>query len=150
MFLPDKHLQRPSNTFSILAVVQSLGCVWLFVTPWTAAHQAILSFSISRSLLKLMSSELVMPSNHLISVLFSSCLQSSPASGSFPVSWLCIRWPKYCNMGRFCLFGSTGSSLLCGSFFSCTGQASHYGGFSCCRAQCLECVGFSGCSTWDQ
>ena len=47
-------------------VVQSLSCVRLFVTPWTAAHQASLSFTISRSLLKPMSIELVVPSNHLI------------------------------------------------------------------------------------
>ena len=55
-------------------------------TPWAAARLASLSFTNSRSLLKLMSIELVMPSNHLI--LFSSCLQSFPASGSFPMSWL--------------------------------------------------------------
>ena len=47
-------------------VVQSLSCVWLFVTPWTAAHQASLSSTVSWSLLKLMSAESVMPSNHLI------------------------------------------------------------------------------------
>ena len=41
-------------------------CVQFFRTPWTAAHQAALSFTISRSLLKLMSFEPVMPSNHLI------------------------------------------------------------------------------------
>ena len=46
------------------AVVQSLSHVQLFVTPWTAAHQASLSFTISQSLLKLMSIELVMPPNH--------------------------------------------------------------------------------------
>ena len=46
--------------------VQSLGRVWLFATPWTAAHQASLSFTIPQSLLKLMSFELMMPSNHLI------------------------------------------------------------------------------------
>ena len=45
--------------------VQSLSCVWLFVTPWTAACQASLSFTISRNLLKFMSIESVMPSNHL-------------------------------------------------------------------------------------
>ena len=45
---------------------QSLSRVWLFVTPWTAARQASLSITNSRSLLKLMSIELVMPSNHLI------------------------------------------------------------------------------------
>ena len=45
---------------------QLLSCVWLFVTLWTAAHQDSLSFTISRSLLKLRSIESVMPSNHLI------------------------------------------------------------------------------------
>ena len=49
-----------------LAVVQSLSHVQLFVTPWTAARQASLSFTISQSLLKLMTIELVMPSNHLV------------------------------------------------------------------------------------
>ena len=46
--------------------VQLLSCVWLFATPWTVAHQACLTISSSQSLLKLMSIELVMPSNHLI------------------------------------------------------------------------------------
>ena len=64
-----------------------LSCVRLFATPWTAVHQASLSFPISQSLLKLMSIELVMPFNHLILCHpFSSSLQSFPASGSFPVS----------------------------------------------------------------
>ena len=55
--------------------------------PWTAAHQASLSITNSRSLPKPMSIESVMPSNHLISVVpFSSCLQSFPASGSFQMS----------------------------------------------------------------
>ena len=47
-------------------VVQSLSCVRIFATSWTAAHQASLSFTISWSLLKLMPSESMMPSNHLI------------------------------------------------------------------------------------
>ena len=47
-------------------VVQSLSCVWLFATPWTAAPQASLSFTISRSLLRLTSIELVMPSKNFI------------------------------------------------------------------------------------
>ena len=47
-------------------VVQSLSCVWLFVTPWTAAHQASLSFTVSWNLLKFMSIEAMMLSNHLI------------------------------------------------------------------------------------
>ena len=56
-------------------------------TPWIAARQAPLSFTNFRSLLKLMSIESVMPSNHLILCRpFSSCLQSFPASGSFPMS----------------------------------------------------------------
>ena len=51
---------------STISSVQSLGCVRLFVTPWTAARQASLSINNSQSLLKLMSIESVMPSNHLI------------------------------------------------------------------------------------
>ena len=67
--------------------VQSLSRVWLFATPWTATHQATLSLTNSRSLLKLMSIELVMPSNHLIFCHpFSFHLQSFPSSGSFPLS----------------------------------------------------------------
>ena len=50
----------------IISSVQLLSCVQLFATPWTAAHQASLSIISSRSLLKLMSIESVMPSNHLI------------------------------------------------------------------------------------
>ena len=68
-----------------------------YATPWTVACQASLSFTISLSLLKLMSIELVMPSNHSTSIApFFSCPQSFPASGSFPMSKLFhIRWPKY-------------------------------------------------------
>ena len=63
--------------------------VWLFATPWTAACQASLSFTIFQSLLNFMFTESVMPSNHLSSVVpFSFCLQSFPASGSFLMSWL--------------------------------------------------------------
>ena len=68
--------------------VQSLNCVRFFLTPWTAAHQASLSFMISQSLFKPMSIQLVMPSNPLIlSRPLSSCPQSFPASESFPMSW---------------------------------------------------------------
>ena len=66
--------------------VQSLSRVWLFVTPWTAARQASLSITNSQSLLKLMSIELVMPIISSSVIPFSSCLQSFPASGSFPKS----------------------------------------------------------------
>ena len=59
------------------------------VTPWTVARQASLSFTVSWSLLKLMSTELMMPSNHLILLSTSPpCHQSFPALGSFPMSWL--------------------------------------------------------------
>ena len=72
---------------SLFSSVQSLTHVRLFATSWTAAFQASLSIANSQSLLKLMSIELIMPSNHLILCHpFSSCLQSFPASGSFPVS----------------------------------------------------------------
>ena len=68
---------------------QSLSCVWLFETPWTEERQALLSNTNSQSLLKLRSMELVMSSNHLILYHpFSSHLQSFPASGPFPMSWL--------------------------------------------------------------
>ena len=78
-------------------VVQSLTCVQLFATPWTAAHQASLSITSSQSLLKFMSIESVMPSNHLI---FCRPLLLPPSI--FPSirvfsneSALHIRWPKY-------------------------------------------------------
>ena len=74
----------------IVADVQSLSHVWLSETPWSVAHQASLSLIISPSLNKLMSIKLVMLSNYLSSLvtLYSFCLQSFPASGSFPMSQL--------------------------------------------------------------
>ena len=72
-----------------VAVVQSLSCFRLFGTPWTTALQASRAFMVSWSLLKLMFTESVMPSNQLILCCpFSSCLWSFPASGSFLMSWL--------------------------------------------------------------
>ena len=59
-------LTRTADGRSCFSSVQSLSCVWLFATPWTAACQASLSITNSLSLLKLMSIVLVMPSNHLI------------------------------------------------------------------------------------
>ena len=83
MFNIDK---CPSVQFSSL---QSLSCVQLFATPWTTASQASLSITSSLSLLKPMSIESVMPSNHLIFVIpFSSGHQSFPASGSFQMNQL--------------------------------------------------------------
>ena len=79
------------------AVVQSLSRVWLFATPWTAARQASLSFTISQSLLKLVSIELVMPSNHLVfSCPLLLLLSIFPRIRVFSnESALHIRWPKY-------------------------------------------------------
>ena len=72
-------------------VVQSLNWVRLFDTSWTAVHQASLSFTISHSLLKLISIESVMPSTILSSlVTFFSCLPSFPASGFFLMSRLFV------------------------------------------------------------
>ena len=74
-------------------VVQSLSRVWLFVTPWAVG------FPVLHNLLELAQthvhwvSDAVQPFCSVIP--FSSCLQSFPASGSFPMSWLCIKWPKY-------------------------------------------------------
>ena len=91
-----RQLLKP-RTVSVVAVVQSPSCVCLFGTPWTAAHQASLSFTISQNLLKLMSIELVMPCNHLIlchlllflpSIFYSIRVFSNE-------SVLHIRWPKY-------------------------------------------------------
>ena len=77
--------------------VQSLSHVQLFMTPWTAAHQASLSFINSSSLFKLTFIKLVIPSNHLILchclVLLSSIFPSIRVFSNESV--LCIRWPKY-------------------------------------------------------
>ena len=79
-----------------IVVIQSLSCVWLFVTPWTAAGQASLSFTISWSLLKLISIESVMPSNHLILCCsFLLLLSVFPSIRTFfNESAFCIRWPS--------------------------------------------------------
>ena len=67
----------------------SVSCVWFFVTPWTAACQTSLSFTISSSLLKFMSLNLwCHPTISSSVILFSSCPQSFPASEFFPMSWL--------------------------------------------------------------
>ena len=76
--------------------VQLLSYVCLSGTPWTAACQASLSFTISRSLLNLMSIELVMPSNHLILCRLLLLASIFPSIRVFSnESVLRIRWPKY-------------------------------------------------------
>ena len=92
----QEQLNLVRQNFNPNVVVQLLSCVRLFVTPWTAAHQASLS-TISQSLLTLMSIELVMPSNHLILchplLLLLSIFPSIRVFSNESV--LLIRWPKY-------------------------------------------------------
>ena len=84
---------------------QSLSCVQLFATPWTAACQALLSITNSQNLLKLMPIELVMPSNHLI--LCCPLLLPPLIFPSIRVfsneSFLHITWPKYSSFSLFWL-----------------------------------------------
>ena len=94
--LAKLQLESKSSKF-LISSVQSLSCVWLFVTPWTAACQASLSITNSQSLPKLMSIGSVMPSNHLM-----LCRPLLLLPSIFPSirvfsdeSALCIRWPKY-------------------------------------------------------
>ena len=104
------HLMQLTTSFRS---VQSLSCVRLFVTTWTAARQASLSITNSQSLLKFMSIELVMPSNHLI----LCCPLLLPTSifsqhqGLFPASVLCIRWPKYWSFSISISIGASASVL---------------------------------------
>ena len=96
---PKWTYKRPISTWkdARFSSVQLLNHIRLFVTPWTAAHQASLSITHSQSLLKLMSIELVMPSNHLI-----LCRPLLLLPSIFPnirvyyyESVLRIRWPKF-------------------------------------------------------
>ena len=87
-----------ANIFAQRYVFSSVAQLCLFfATPWTAAHQASLSITNSRSLLKLMSIELVMPSNHLTLcrplLLLPSIFPSIRVFSNESV--LCIRWPEY-------------------------------------------------------
>ena len=88
-----------SSYWFFVVALQLLNCVCLFLTPWTEARQASLSFTVSRSLLKLMSIELVMPSNHLILCRPLLLLPSiGPSIRIFSSeSALHIRRPKYWN-----------------------------------------------------
>ena len=98
--IPDPGIEPGSPALrveSLPSVVQSLSCAQLFATPWTAACQACPSLTNSWSLLKLISIESVMPSNHLI-----LCQPLPLLSSVFPSirvfsneSVLCIMWPKY-------------------------------------------------------
>ena len=89
-------LDRKSFKYFQLSSVQLLSHVWLFEISWIAARQASLFITNSKSSPKPMSIESVIPSSHLI--LFHPLLllpPIPPTSGSFPMSQLCMRWPKY-------------------------------------------------------
>ena len=98
IFSPAKNLDdcSPNQYLTQFSSVQPLSRVWLFVTSWIAARQASLSITNSRSLLKLMSIELVMPSSHLI---LYPLLLLTPISRRIRVfskeSTLRMRWPKH-------------------------------------------------------
>ena len=96
--LREKRICHPEIClFDIVTVVQSFSCVQLFAIPWTAAHQASLSFTISQNLLKLLSIESMMPSHHFILCCPLLLLPSiSPSIRVFfNVSALHIRCPKH-------------------------------------------------------
>ena len=94
---PVFETERPIVFRQDISSVQLLSLVRLFATPWTAASQAFLFITNSRSLPKLMSVELVMPSSHLIFccplLLLPSIFPSIKVFSN--ESALCIRWPKY-------------------------------------------------------
>ena len=92
------------NAPFVVVVVQLLIRVRLFVNPWTAARQASLSFAISQSLLKFISAESVMLSNHrILCYPVPSCPQSFPASRSFPICYtLGLLFPYFCSVTQSC------------------------------------------------
>ena len=90
-------MKMETELWKINVVVQLLTRVWHFATPWTAALQASLSFTVSWSLLKLMSVESVMPFCHLILCRSLFLLPSIFPSIRESKSALHIRWPKYWN-----------------------------------------------------
>ena len=98
-----------------LSSVQSLSHVWFFATLWTAVPQDSLSITNSRSLLKVMSIELVMPSNHII--LYHPLLLPPSIITSIRVfsneSVLCIRWPNYQSFSFSISPSNEYSGLIC-------------------------------------
>ena len=98
-YCPLEHAAGQHPLVSSYVVVKSLSCIRLFLTPWTAAHQASLFFSSSWSLFRFMSVEWVLPSNHLILccplLLLPSIFPSIMVFSNEPV--LHIKWPKYWN-----------------------------------------------------
>ena len=93
----SQHLFLLTTPLVLIVVFQLLSHVWLFVTPWTAARQTSLSFTISWSLLKFMAIESAMPSSHLILCCYLLLLPPIPPSIRVfsNESTLHMRWPKY-------------------------------------------------------
>ena len=106
-----------TNKLIFVVVVQSHSHVWLFATPWTGACQASLSFTVSQRMLKLMSIEWVMPSNHLIFCRSLFLLPSIFLSIRvfLSESALCIRWPE-CWSFSFSISPSKWELLLLSHF----------------------------------
>ena len=100
--------------FIAVVIVQSLGRVWLFVTSWTGACQASLSFTVSWSLLKFTSIESVMPSNHFIlccpHLLLPSIFHQIRIFSN--ESAVRIRWPKYWSFSLSISLSNEYSGLL--------------------------------------
>ena len=90
-----------SQVTHFIFLIQSLCCVQLFATPWTAARQASLSFTTSRSVLKLVSTESVMPSNHLVFCRPLLLLFTVPEAGKSK-----IKVPAWSHSGEGLLSGS--------------------------------------------
>ena len=97
----NRSLYGKVSQFISLVIVQSLSCVWLFVTPWTAARQASLSLTTSQSLPKFMSVASVMPSSYFILWCPLLLLPSIfPSIRDFSNELAApIRWPKYWSFG---------------------------------------------------
>ena len=114
--------------------VHLLSCIWLFVIPCTIPCQASLSITISWSLFKFMSIELVIPSNHLIlGRPFSSCLQSFPASGSFLMS-------EFFALGGQSIGASASASMNVQDWFS----SSEYSGLISFRMDWFDLLAVQG------
>ena len=91
--------------FFLLVVVQLLTCIWLFATPWIAAHQASLSFTSCQSLLKLMSIESVMPSNHLILCYPLLLLPRNKRHAGTSPQWACLLIQQLAELWSYLLSG---------------------------------------------
>ena len=120
--------QNARLTLLYLVVAQLLIHIWLFVAPWAAAHQVLMSFIISRSLLKLMSIESVMPSNPLVlchPLLLLPLIFPSIRVFSNELA-LCIKWLKYW------------------SFSSSIGPSNEYSGLISFRVHWLDLLTIQG------